>query len=500
MTSGEPRVLIELLGLAEFGVPVRPLSTDETARMEKSVAVLDEVLRADGAVYGVTSGFGALVDHPGDGPGADQGDGLIRHLGTAQGAPLDPAACRLAVWLRLTSMRRGWSAVSPAHWSALSELYDRGFVPALPRAGTVSASGDLQPLASAALSLAGVGQAWHRGPDGRWVVIDAEEGLRRVGAEPLHWPAREALAFVNGTSVGLAVTMLNHHELQRLLRASALLTARLAELLGAGSEPFHPGLSEARGHPGQAQVAEWIREDLPSGHPHRGPGRPLQEPYSLRGAPQVLGAVLDQLQACEPVLVREALGCTDNPVFHEGQVLHGANFHALPVGLVSDQLGLLVQQVAFLMERQLAIVCSPDRNGGLPPMLACVPGRDSGLAGVQISATSFVSAIRQRVAPATLTALPTNGTNQDHVPMSLVGAVAVNEALDAARWVLGSLAVATAQLAALTGGAVADGVWRRLGEVSPPLERDRPMAAEVRGSGDLLMDEATSRLARRALG
>jgi histidine ammonia-lyase len=222
----------------------------------------------------------------------------------------------------------------------------------------------------------------------------------------------------------------------------------------------------------------------------------LQEPYSLRCAPQVLGAVLDQLSAIEEILVREATGCTDNPISYEGQLLHGGNFHAMPVGLSSDQIGLCLQQVAFLAERQLALLCDPAYNGGLPPMLTPRPGAGSGLAGVQLSATSFVSRIRQLVYPASLTALPTNGGNQDHVPMALNGANSVAEAVELAWFVVGSLAVGVAQCAAVGGGdPPTSGLWAALAEVSPPLRQDRPLAAEVRAARDLLATAAADRLA-----
>ena len=184
----------------------------------------------------------------------------------------------------------------------------------------------------------------------------------------------------------------------------------------------------------------------------------------------------------------EAHGCTDNPVVVDGQVLHGGNFHAMPVGLASDMYGLCVQQLAFLAERQLAMVLTPETNGGLPPMLTPHPGAYSGLAGVQVSATSFVSRIRQLVYPASLTALPTNLYNQDHVPMALNGANAVYDALDFGWLVLGSLALALNQWAHLTGRPPAgeSSLWKEMAEHFPALSTDRPLGPEVRAAAALL--------------
>jgi histidine ammonia-lyase len=196
------------------------------------------------------------------------------------------------------------------------------------------------------------------------------------------------------------------------------------------------------------------------------------------------------------VLGREAEGCTDNPLTYDGRVLHGGNFHAMPVGFASEQTGLALHMAAYLAERQLGLIVNPTTNGDLPIMLTPRAGRGCGLAGVQISATSFVSRIRQLVTPASLTTLPTNGWNQDHVPMALNGANGVSEALELAWLTVGSLALGAAQLAAIKGRAEeATGVWADLARLSPPLEADRPMAAEVREAAELLRAHADSLLA-----
>ncbi|MER6831517.1 aromatic amino acid ammonia-lyase [Streptosporangium sp. NPDC000563] len=488
--------LASIVRSAHWDARVEPCEHEDAHRMRASVDLLAERLSGSDSVYGVTHGFGPLVAFSAADSPMEQGAGLIAHLGSAQGRPLDPEVCRLIVWLRLSSMRKGHSAVSPDFWQSLADLWNAGFTPSIPRDGTVSASGDLQPLAHAAMAHAGTGEAWVRGGDGGWSVVPAARALADMDAKPVEWSAREALAFVNGTSVSLAVCILNHQAVLRLVRAVGMLTARIADILGSNPEAYHAGIGRARGQTGQLTVARWIREDLPVGM-KRDPLRPLQEPYSLRCAPQVLGAVLDQLYGAEEILVREAMGCTDNPIFYEGELLHGGNFHAMPVGLCSDQIGLCVQQVAFLAERQLALLCDPTYNGGVPPMLTPRPGAGSGLAGVQLSATSFVSRIRQLAYPASLTALPTNGGNQDHVPMALNGANSVAEAVELAWLVVGSLAVGVAQRGALAGrNETASGLWADLARVSPPLRADRPLAAEVRAASGLLQEAAEELLSR----
>ncbi|MDI5980597.1 aromatic amino acid lyase [Amycolatopsis magusensis] len=489
------RELAELIRGADPGVVLEDCTASDLDRMRESSATVDKALAAGLPVYGLTRGFGPLVRYPADSE-LEQGRGMIAHLGTGQGPPLDPAACRLIVRLRLNSMRKGYSAVSPVFWQRLAGLWNRGFVPAIPREGTVSASGDLQPLAAAALAYSGSGEAWVRNDQGVWSTRPASLVLAELGAEPLEWPVREALAFVNGTGASLAVAILNHESVLRLARAVAVLTGRLAGLLRVNPEPYQPAIGVARGQRGQLEAAEWLRRALPPAL-ERDEARPLQEPYSLRCAPQVLGAALDQLDSVADVLAREARGCTDNPITSDGVVLHGGNFHAMPVGFASDLTGLVLHQVAYLAERQLAVLCDPVLNGGLPPMLTPRPGRACGLAGVQLSATSFVAKIRQLGYPASLTSLPTNGWNQDHVPMALNGANSVAEAAGLAWLVVGSLAVGIAQLDAMSGGGSGTSrPWPELAALSPPLEADRPMAAEVRAAGKLLADTAAELLAR----
>lgn len=481
--------LADIVRSAAWDAKLGPCDDVDVARMRASAATIDRRLASGAPIYGLTQGFGPLVLFDAESE-AEQGASLIAHLGTAQGTPLPPDVARLVLWLRLNSMRKGYSAVSPDFWNTLADLWNQGFTPAIPRDGTVSASGDLQPLAHAALAFTGFGEAWSRDEQGRWTVQPAADALGSLGAQPLSWPVREALAFVNGTGVGLAQAIVNHQSALRLTRAVAVLGGRLAALLGANPEHFDTGVALARGQAGQLTVAGWIQRELPEGMTHD-PARPLQEPYSVRCTSQVLGAVLDQLDHAGDVLAREAGGVTDNPITVGDRVLHGGNFHAMPVGFASEQIGLAMHMAAYLAERQLALLVSPVTNGNLPPMLTPRAGRGCGLAGVQISATSFVARLRQLVTPASLTTLPTNGWNQDHVPMALNGANGVADALELGWLTVGSLALGVAQLTVMQGRAHdVSGVWARLAEISPPLDADRPMAAEVRAARDLFQRHA----------
>lgn len=463
--------------LAEAGWKSRlTLTAEGRQRLVRGRAALLATL-SNQHVYGVHRGFGPLADFPADPDPHRHGIGLLQHLMAGQGVPLPPAVTRLMVWLRLRGMTLGHSGADPAVWERLAELWNSAFVPVVPQDGSLSASGDLVPLAHAAFAMSGAHdtEAWVR--DGnRWRREPAAVVLARSGLQPVHWEARSALAFVNGTSAGLARALTNHVRLNALAHAAAALTGRIGGLLGVSVAPFEAELAEVRGHAGHHRAAELIRRAwraCRSNDP--GAGRPFQEPYSLRCAPQVIGAVLDQLRLQESVLVTEAGGCTDNPVVVGGRVHHGGNFHAAPIALASDQHTVCLHQLAYLLERQLALAVDPHRNGGLPPLLAADPGRNSGLAGVQIAASSHLAAIRQAAYPASCTPVPTNLGNQDHVPMALNGANAVATMLDRAWWIAASVAHATSLIARIHGRVDAD-PW---GEYTPDLSTDRPMATAV---------------------
>ncbi|MFC4628726.1 aromatic amino acid ammonia-lyase [Promicromonospora alba] len=430
-------------------------------------------------VYGLTRGFGPLVGWPASPDTSSQGMRLVDHLTTGQGDPLPVRVTRLMIWLRLRSMALGLSGAEPQAWDALARQWNAGFVPVVPEDGSLSASGDLVPLAHAAQAAAGRGSAWVL-EGGTWTTHPSSDVLRTLDVPPVEWEARTALSFVNGTAAGLARTMVNHLELDALCMAVVRITARIAVLLGMSPEPFSVTVARARGHAGHARAATMLRSEIEDDGSWREKARPLQEPYSIRCTPQVVGAVLDQLRLQETVLVTEATGCTDNPIVHGDGVVHGGNFHAAPVSMVSEQYVSCVHQVAYLAERQLAQLLDPGFNGGMPPMLAWRPGENSGLAGVQIAATSLLGAIRQNAYPASCTTVPSNLGNQDHTPLALNSANAVSSMLDRAWLIVGSLSHAVAQLTHHLDAPVPEGMWRELSVSIPPLTVDRPLSAEIR--------------------
>ncbi|MFJ9892275.1 histidine ammonia-lyase [Streptomyces sp. NPDC091280] len=447
---------------------------------------------ADGRpVYGATTGFGPLVTFPGRSKAADQCANVLAHLTAGQGPDLDPGVVRATMLVRLRSLCKGHSGVSLDVVDALTAALGTGFAPAVPRLGSLGASGDLVPLAYVARALSGEGRAY---VDGR--VMSAADALAECGLAPVALDGRDALALVNGTSLTAAAAALASASLARSRTVAVLLSAALIDVLGAAPDFLAPELLDAFGHPGTVQVGRELRRGLaglaPSGT------RPLQEPYSVRCTPQLIGAAGAALDHAREVVHHDLDSVSDNPLFFPDRdlVAHGGNFFGQPAAFAADQLTLVATQLGNLAERQLGLLIDPHRNGGLPPMLSPDPGRQHALQGVQIAATAVVATMRRAAHPASVQSLPTNLHNQDVIPF---GTQAALNALDTARLLRllhGSLGVALRQAAHLTPRTLTPGTAAlvgRLAEVCAPVEQDRPLDEEIRRAADVL-----DRSARRA--
>ncbi|BCY08325.1 aromatic amino acid ammonia-lyase [Actinoplanes sp. L3-i22] len=448
-------------------------------RLTAGRAFLAEVLGDDRAVYGATTGFGALVGYPGRADQRDQADNTLAHLGAGHGPDLDPDLARATLLVRAHSLARGASGVSPHVVDALADALGTTFAPAMPRLGSVGASGDLIPLGAAAQALRGRGHAYVYGDR-----LPAAEALHKAGLTPLPLDGRDALALVNGTSLTTAAAALALDRVRTSHRVIQLLTCVLADLLGCDPQFLDAALLDAYGHAGTVAVGDTMRAVLagttPSGQ------RPLQEPYSIRCTPQLLGAAEDALRYADGVVAADLRGVSDNPLFFPDgdRVVHGGNFFGQPAAFAADLLTTVLAQLGNLAERQLDLLVDPVRNGGLPPMLAAGPGRQHGLQGVQLASTALIAEIRRDAMPASIQSLPTNLHNQDIIPLGTQSAL---RALDQSRLlslITGSLALGLRQ--ALHVGArppTAPECARLLDaltEAIPPIDPDRPLEDDVR--------------------
>lgn len=466
--------------------PLR-ITLSEVVR-ERVARCRDFVLEVSGsgrAIYGVTTGFGPLVEFEGRADSAGQCDNTIIHHIVGHGELIPPEVARAAVLARLFSLAQGRSGVSEQVVAALIAVLDTEFAPAVPRLGSVGASGDLQPLAYVAHSLRGNGNAFFQGR-----LMPAGEALALAGLRPLRLDGRDALALVNGISVTAAVLGLAVAQAVRARRTAELLSALMTDVLGCGTEYTSAGLLAAFGHPDVADTGvalrTWLAGGAPSGE------RPLQEAYSIRCTPQLIGAAGTSIRQADEVVRRDLNGVSDNPLFfpETGEVVHGGNFFGQPGAFAADQLTVALVQLGNLAERQLDLLVDPRRTNGLPPMLSPEPGRHHAVQGVQIGATATVAAMRRAATPASVQSLPTNLHNQDVVPF---GTQAAFTALDQARLLRyphACLAVALRQ--AVHVGARRPRAPRlaeafdRLAAAVPPIVEDRPLDTTIGNVADLL--------------
>lgn len=466
-----------------------PLHVELPGAVRERIARCREfLLEASGsgrAIYGVTTGFGPLVEFEGRADSAAQSDNTIMHHIVGHGELLPPAVARAAVLARLFSLAQGRSGVSEQVVDSLCAMLDTEFAPAVPRLGSVGASGDLQPLAYVAHALRGNGNALFQGQ-----LMPAGEALARAGLTKLELDGRDALALVNGISVTAAALGLAVAQAIRARRIAELLSALMTDVLGCGTEFTSVGLLAAFGHPDVADtgaaIRTWLEGSTPSGE------RPLQEAYSIRCTPQLIGAAGTSVRHAEQVVRRDLNGVSDNPLFfpETEEVVHGGNFFGQPSAFAADQLNVALVQLGNLAERQLDLLVDPRRTGGLPPMLSSAPGRQHALQGVQISATATVAAMRRAAAPASVQSLPTNLHNQDVVPFGTQAAFTALDQANLLRYLHAGLAVALCQ--AVHVGARRPqsprlaAVFDRMAEEVPPIVEDRPLDAALGRVADLL--------------
>ena len=408
--------LADCAALAEGGATLR-LDPAAWKAVDASAATIARVLKAGRPVYGINTGFGSLASQRiADRDLAELQRRLVLSHMAGTGPSLDDRIVRLVLALKAASLARGFSGVRRSVIEALIALYNKDVLPIVPAQGSVGASGDLAPLAHLSALLIGHGEAKAGGK-----IVSAKKALASAGLEPIVLGAKEGLALLNGTQVSTALALLALLD-ARKLHASALVTGTMSVDAAAGSDaPFDPRIQDVRGQKGQAAVAALYRKLLKGSEireSHLDCDR-VQDPYSLRCQPQVMGACRDLLDQAEVVLIAEANGVSDNPLVFakEGEILSGGNFHAEPVALASDVMALALAEIGSLAERRIALL-TDSRMSGLPAFLVPEPGLNSGFMIAQVTAAALASENKQKAAPASIDSLPTSANQEDHVSMA----------------------------------------------------------------------------------
>ena len=488
------------LGLEEFDAVARRgascvLSGSARAAVASGQAAVRRVLDTGDAVYGVNTGFGDLA---GVRIAPDRIVELQRRLllshAAGLGEPLEDEVVRGMLLLRANTLARGHSGVRPQVIEALIALLGADVLPVVPSRGSVGASGDLAPLAHLALPLLGCGQVRI---DGR--IAAAAEGLRRAGLEPLELGPKEGLALINGTQAMTSLLALSCLDARRLVRVADLVAALSTDALRGTDTAFDPRLHALRGYRGQRASAAnlWslmrgstIRES------HRAGDVRVQDPYSVRCAPQVHGAVRDVLEDVEAKVVVEMNSVTDNPLVFPGDdggaaILSGGNFHGQPMAFAADFLAIALAELASISERRIEKLTN-SAFSGLPPFLAREAGLNSGFMMAQVTAAALVAENKVACHPASIDSIPTSADKEDHVSMGMGAALKLRTVVVNAHRVLAIELVAAAQgidlLRPLRSSDRLEAVHRMVRERIAFRDEDREMASDLE-RGIALLDD-----------
>jgi histidine ammonia-lyase len=399
-----------------------PLELDSAAgdRVRAALSAVEAIVASGRPAYGINTGFGRLSQTriPAEELEQLQLNIVLSHA-AGTGPLLDDATVRLVLSLKVISLAAGHSGVRPELVELLLELYNRRIYPCIPSKGSVGASGDLAPLAHLSLALLGLGDVRVHG-----VRVPAASALKNEKLKPIKLAPKEGLALLNGTQVSTALALTGLFAAEDVF-AAALVAGSLSVDAAAGSDtPFDARIHALRGQPGQQEVARFYAEllkgsEIRRSHLENDPR--VQDPYSLRCQPQVMGACLDQMRYAASVFEREAAAVTDNPLILDGEILSGGNFHAEPVALAADALALAIAEVGALSERRVALLIDPTLSG-LPPFLVEHGGVNSGFMIAQVTAAALASENKSLAHPASVDSLPTSANQEDHVSMATFAA------------------------------------------------------------------------------
>ena len=390
-------------------------------RVAASAASVERIVAGGETVYGVNTGFGLLASTriPAERLAELQTNLILSHS-AGLGDPLPRHVTRVMIVLKLLGLGRGHSGVRPVVIEALQRLLDADAMPLIPSQGSVGASGDLAPLAHLISALMGYGRVCFGNE-----ALPAGAALERLGLQPLQLGPKEGLALINGTQASCALALDALFMGERVFAAAIAAGAMSVDALKGSAKPFDPRISELRGQPGQIRVAAAIHGLLQGSEiltSHVKCSR-VQDPYSFRCQPQVMGASLDLLQNAARTLTIEGAAVTDNPIVFadDDTALSGGNFHAQPVAFAADIIAIALCEVGSISERRVSVLVDP-KMSGLPAFLTEDSGVNSGLMIPQVTAAALVSENKTFAYPASVDSIPTSAGQEDHVSMAPIAA------------------------------------------------------------------------------
>jgi histidine ammonia-lyase len=505
ITFGENKITIEdVVSIAQSKKQVQLNKSDSfRAKVNSGAEFLDRLLKEDGVIYGVTTGYGdsCTVNVPLD-KVEELPLNLTRFHGCGLGEMFDPEQGRAILAARLASLCQGYSGVRWKLLEQIETLLNKNIVPVIPQEGSVGASGDLTPLSYVAAALVGERDVYFDNQ-----IHRTTELFGRLGIEPIKLRPKEGLAIMNGTAVMTALACMAYSRAEYLTRLCARITAISSLALQGNSNHFDDILFSVKPHPGQNQIAEWIRKDLHHDHHPRNSSR-LQDRYSIRCAPHVIGVLRDSLPWMKQMIEIELNSANDNPIVDGAgeHVLHGGHFYGGHIAMVMDSMKNCVANLADLLDRQMALLMDNKFNHGLPDNLSAADKDrkmlNHGFKAVQIGASAWTAEALKNTMPASVFSRSTECHNQDKVSMGTIAA------RDCLRVLQLTEQVAAAALMSSTQGlhirlmnneleesSLADSIRKTHNEVFEKFElltEDRPLDTDLRHFVQLIQSQAWS--------
>jgi histidine ammonia-lyase len=389
--------------------------------IDRATAVVNQVIEDGLVVYGINTGFGLLANTRIE---TDELETLQRSIVLSHaagiGKSMGESTVRLLMLLKINALARGFSGIRFEVIEALLQLLNKEIYPNIPLKGSVGASGDLAPLAHMSVILLGEGEAIYKGES-----IHAKLALEIAGLEPITLAPKEGLALLNGTQASTALAIEGLFYAETCLNAATVIGAMTVEAAKGSHKPFDARIHAARGHQGQIDMASYYRQMLTRStiEDSHVDCEKVQDPYSLRCQPQVMGACLQQIRNAAETILIEANAVSDNPLIFldNNEIVSGGNFHAEPIAMCADNLALAIAEIGSLSERRMALLIDSQLSG-LPPFLVDNGGVNSGFMIAQVTAAALASENKSLAHPASVDSLPTSANQEDHVSMATFAA------------------------------------------------------------------------------
>jgi len=500
LINGENLSIDQVIAVARNGIQTKFDKLART-RVSESEKKLQEITSSEKPIYGVNTGLGFFANrriHRDHSPQLSRN--LVLSHAVGLGDPYPEEVVRAAMLIRANTLAKGFSGIRPVLIDTLLEMLNRRVTPLIPSQGSLGSSGDLAPLAHLALVFcqdpeesrdSPSGKAWYQGQ-----LLNGGEAMQASGISRVILRGKEGLALINGATFANALACLASFDAARLLHLAEISTSLTLEALLAVTSAFDPRLHQVRPHPGQISVASRILE-LIAGSTLVDSTDRVQDAYSLRCSPQVMGPATDLLGFVNGIINRELNSATDNPLLFDSVALSGGNFHGEPIGLASDYLKIALAEVGAISERRIFRLTAGHTNEGLPPMLVMNPdhaGLESGLMMLQYSAASLVLENQALASPASVLSLPTSAGQEDHNANATMAARQLSKVVRNLRQILAIELLTSAQAITirlqnnpqtkLGIGTMAAYQWIR--SHFPPREDDSPLSDDILAMAELL--------------